>query len=160
MICLAVAQAGEQIQRYILAKTLLSCGLALALTSICYAFKVDFAASWGIFAFLLCFIPNLGPPLAVAPPFLVCLVQYGTSRALWLLAVLSLLEAVYGNWIEPLILGRSVHLSPTVTLLSFLFWGWLWGGVGMVLAVPLMAAVKCSCDNFKSLKPIGTLMGN
>jgi predicted PurR-regulated permease PerM len=159
-LCQAVASLSEQVQKYLLAKTVLSALLGLAVTLICALFGVDFASSWGIFAFFLCFIPNLGVPLTVVPPFLVCLIQYGLSRSLWLLLTLIVVELIHGNWIETLVLGRSVNLSPTATLLAILLWGWLWGGVGMIIAVPLMSVIKFTCDSFQPLKPVGAIMAN
>ena len=155
----AVLAVIHQVQRYVLAKTLLSLGLGLAVTLACQAFRVDFTATWGIFAFFLNFIPNLGVPVATLPPVLVCLVQYGPGSCLKLLIVLLALQVVSGNLIEPRVLGRSVDLSPTATLLALLVWGWIWGLSGMILAVPLMAVVKLTCQNFPSLRPIAALMG-
>jgi predicted PurR-regulated permease PerM len=73
---------------------------------------------------------------------------------------LSLIGFINGDLIEPRVLGKSVDLSPTATFISILVWGWLWGAIGMIIAVPLMAVVKFTCDNFTSLKPAGALMEN
>ncbi|MDR1546763.1 MAG: AI-2E family transporter [Deltaproteobacteria bacterium] len=153
------AAVSAKIQSYILIKAVLSAILGLIVTLTCLGFGVDFAASWGIFAFFLNFVPTLGAPLAVAPPVLLCLVQHGWSRAAWLAAVLGAAELVYGNWVEPIFLGRSVNLSPTAAILSILLWGWLWGGVGMVIAVPATAVIKLTCDGLPALQPAGSLMG-
>jgi predicted PurR-regulated permease PerM len=149
----------SQVQRYVLAKTLLSLGLGLAVTLACHAFEVDFTTTWGIFAFFLNFIPNLGVPVATLPPVLICLVQYGPGSCLRLLATLLALQLISGNLVEPRVLGRSVNLSPTTTLLALLVWGWIWGLIGMILAVPLMAVVKLTCQNFPALRPVASLMG-
>jgi predicted PurR-regulated permease PerM len=148
-----------QVQRYVLAKTLLSLALGLAVTLACHAFGVDFTTTWGVFAFFLNFIPNIGVPVATLPPVLVCLVQFGPASCLKLLAVLLALQLVHGNLVEPKVLGRSVDLSPTATLLALLVWGWIWGLIGMILAVPLMAVVKLACQNFPALRPAAALMG-
>ncbi|MDR2455727.1 MAG: AI-2E family transporter [Deltaproteobacteria bacterium] len=155
----AVLTVIGQVQRYVLAKTLLSLGLGLAVTIACYAFKVDFAGTWGIFAFFLNFIPNLGVVVATVPPFLICIVQYGPGAGLKLLIALAAVQIVSGNLVEPKVLGRSVNLSPTATLLAILVWGWIWGPIGMILAVPLMAVVKLTCQNFPALRPLASLMG-
>jgi len=65
-----------------------------------------------------------------------------------------------GNFITPKILGDRLHLSPVVILLSLLFWGWLWGIVGALLAVPIASAIKITCENINELHPIGVMMGS
>jgi predicted PurR-regulated permease PerM len=155
----AVLTIIDQVQRYVLAKTSLSLGLAAAVTVACHAFGVDFATTWGVFAFFLNFIPNLGVPVAVLPPVMVYAAQRGLGPGLWLLATLSVLQLISANLVEPKVLGRSVNLSPTATILSILVWGWIWGLVGMILAVPLMAVVKLACQNIPSLRPVASLMG-
>jgi predicted PurR-regulated permease PerM len=156
----AVRQISAQIQRFILYKTILCVSLGAVFTLVCHLFKVDFAGSWGVMAFLFCFIPNLGAPLAILPPFLVCQAQYGWTSALWLLAVLVAAEALFGNYVEPKFLGRSINLSPTATFLAIIAWGWLWGAVGMIIAVPLMAVVRLTFDQLPGFRPFSALMGS
>jgi predicted PurR-regulated permease PerM len=156
----AVSKITNQVQRYILYKTLLCATQGLLVAGMCQLLGVDFPGSWGVMAFLSSFIPKLGVLFFVVPPSLICLIQYGWGRTIWLMIILSFIGFLYGNIIEPLFLGRSVDLSPTATFLSILVWGWLWGAAGMFLAVPLMAVVKLSCDNFPSFRPVGSLMAN
>jgi predicted PurR-regulated permease PerM len=156
----AVRQISAQIQRFILYKTMLCVSLGAVFTLVCHLFKVDFAGSWGVMAFLFCFIPNLGAPLAILPPFLVCQAQYDWTRALWLLAVLAAAESLFGNFVEPKFLGRSINLSPTATFLAIIAWGWLWGAVGMIIAVPLMAVVRLTFDQLPGFRPFSALMGS
>jgi predicted PurR-regulated permease PerM len=159
-LCLALEKINHQVQSYILAKTVLSLGLGLVLGLICYLFGVDFPTTWGIFAFFLNFIPTLGAVLAALLPVMLCFLQLGWSQALWLALALGAVMLISGNFLEPMVLGRSVNLSPTAALLAILAWGWLWGGVGMIIAVPATAVIKFSLDNIESLKPIGGMMGN
>jgi AI-2 transport protein TqsA len=67
-------------------------------------------------------------------------------------------QFLIGNILEPLILERNVNLAPTASLLALFLWGWLWGTVGLVIAVPAMAVIKFTCDNIESLRPIGVLL--
>jgi AI-2 transport protein TqsA len=159
-LCQAVEGITDQVQRYILAKSLLSAGLGFLVGLTCRGFGVDFAATWGIFAFFLNFIPTLGAVVAALGPTILCAIQIGWGIALWLLAVLIVIMLLAGNFLEPRILGRSVNLSPTVAFLSILAWGWLWGGIGMIVAVPATAVVKFACERLPGLKPVGQLMGN
>ncbi|MDR0354235.1 MAG: AI-2E family transporter [Deltaproteobacteria bacterium] len=155
-----VTRISDQVQRFILYKTLMCAALGILVTIVCSLFQVDFARSWGVLAFLFCYVPKIGIPFAVLPPVMVCAVQYDLSRGVWLMLSILSLEAVFGYFLEPRYLGRSINLSPTATFLAILGWGWAWGAVGMVIAVPLMAVVKFTCDHYRSLKPFGSLMGN
>ncbi|MDR1578647.1 MAG: AI-2E family transporter [Deltaproteobacteria bacterium] len=156
----AVQGLSQQIQRYILAKSLLSAGLGFLVGLVCKLFGVDFATTWGMFAFFLNFIPTLGAVTASLMPAILATIQFGLGTGVWLLVVLIFIMALSGNFLEPLILGRSVNLSPTIAFLSILAWGWLWGGIGMIIAVPATAIVKFACDRLTGLKPVGHLMGS
>jgi predicted PurR-regulated permease PerM len=80
------------------------------------------------------------------------------SSALGLAAVLTLVMVLNGSVLEPLMLERNVNLSPTASLLALFLWGWLWGVMGLIVAVPAMVVVKFTCDNIESLRPIGVLL--
>ena len=163
LLCQALASIGRQVQSYIWAKTLTSLITGIGVTVPCLFFGVDFAVTWGVFAALLNFVPTIGAVLSVIPPVLVCALQPdlgGLTTALWLAVVLMVIMGLTGNVMEPLILGQSVNLSPTASLLALFLWGFLWGTVGMLIAVPAMAMVKFTCDNIEGLKPIGVMLGN
>ena len=163
MLRKAFESIGRQVQSYIWAKTLTSIITGIGVAVPCLIFGVDFAVTWGVFAALLNFVPTIGTFLSVIPPVIVCALQpdLGTlSATLWLAGILVVVMAVTGNVMEPLMLGQSVDLSPTASLIALFLFGWLWGAVGMLVAVPAMAMVKFTCDNIDSLRPIGSLLGN
>ena len=135
-------RGAEQVQRYLAVKAFMSLVNAVMAIGICVALDVDFALLWGLFAFLLNFIPNIGSVLAGIPPALLALVVHGPARAALVAALYLGIDFVFGNVVEPRLLGRRLGLSPLVVLLSLGFWGWLWGPVGMVLSVPLTSALK------------------
>ncbi|MDR1165448.1 MAG: AI-2E family transporter [Deltaproteobacteria bacterium] len=159
-LCQAVDAITAKVQSYILVKALVSLGTGLVFILVCGLFGVDFASSFGIFAFFLNFIPTVGIVASLLLPAIMAFVQYGWTTAVWLSLALAVPSAVILNFVEPLLLGRSVNISPVTALLALLFWGFLWGGVGMIVAVPATAVIKLTCDSFKDLKPIGALMGN
>ena len=156
----AVNSIGRQVQRYIWAKTLTSIITGGLMIIICLIFKVDFPITWGFFTFLLNWIPTLGVFIASIPPPILVLISTGSwVTALWVVVILSAVFLTLGNYIEPIILGESVNLSPLMALFALIFWGWLWGPAGMIVAVPVTAMVKFTCDNVEELRPLGVLMG-
>ncbi len=159
----AFESIGDQVQSYIWAKTLTSIITGVGVAVPCFLFGVDFAITWGVFAAFLNLVPTIGPLLSVVPPVLVAALQPdlgSLSLVIWLAIVLSLVMFLTGNIMEPLMLGQSVNLSPTASLIALFLWGWLWGTVGMLIAVPAMAIIKVVCDNIPGLKPLGVLLGN
>jgi predicted PurR-regulated permease PerM len=135
-------RGAAQVQRYLAVKafmSLINAGMAIG---ICFALDVDFALLWGLFAFLFNFIPNIGSILAGIAPALLALVTHGPARAALLAALYLAIDFVFGNLVEPRLMGRRLGLSPLVIIVSLVFWGWLWGPVGMLLSVPLTSALK------------------
>ena len=124
------------------------------------AFGVDFAALFGLLAFFLNFIPNIGSFLAMALRVGFTFFQFGDFwTPFWVFAITEGLDAVLGNYIEPRVMGKGLGLSPLLVFFSLLFWGWLWGIPGMILSVPLTAVVRIVCQNVPSLRPVAVLMG-
>jgi predicted PurR-regulated permease PerM len=109
----------------------------------------------------LSLIPYIGLPLAILPPVFVALTAFSTVSAyLWLIAIISLLHLVALNLLYPKIVGSRVHLNPLTVTISLMLWGFLWGGAGLLLAIPLTAALKAVCDNVKDLRPLGKFLGD
>ncbi|MBS4035522.1 MAG: AI-2E family transporter [Ignavibacterium sp.] len=149
-----------QLQSYILYKTLISFITGAAFTLILLIYNIDFALFWGFLAFLLNYIPNIGSLLATIFPILIALLEYGLGLSSISLTVLLVgVQFVMGNIVEPKFLGEKMDLSPVFVLFSLFFWGWLWGIVGMFLAVPIAAVIKIFCSNIEPLKPIAVLIG-
>src|SRR5262249_61202019 len=94
---------------------------------------------WGVLVFLFNFIPYIGSFVAVSLPIILSFLQYAEEpwKPLLITLLLLLIQRVVDNYIEPRLTGRKLGLSPLIILLSLAFWGWLWGVVGMILAVPL-----------------------
>ena len=159
-ISTVVARVDQQVRQYLLAKTLISLGTGLLTTVILLIFGVDFALFWGFLAFVLNYIPNFGSLIAEIFPVLMAFLQFDSIvTPLLLLVILVAMQMVIGNVIEPKVMAFSLDLSPLVVLVALIFWGWLWGIVGAIIAVPLTAILKIIFENVDELEPIANLMG-
>jgi len=151
----------SKVRKYLVTKTLISLGTGLLTWLALLLLGVDFPLVFGFIAFILNYIPNVGSTVAVLFPFSLTLLQFETA-AVPLLVILGLgsIQMIMGNVLEPKIMGYSLDLSPLLILVALIFWGWLWGIWGMVLAVPLTATIKIIFENLDSLKPIAKLMNS
>jgi len=147
-----------EVQRYLGIKTLLSLATGLLIAVWLAILGVDFAVLWGLIAFALNFIPNIGSIIAAVPAVLLALIQLGPGRALLAAAAYLVVNTVIGNFIEPRLMGQSLGLSPLVVILSMVFWGWLWGPMGMLLSVPLTMIVKISLESNPDLRWVAILL--
>ncbi len=152
-------RAKREIQRYLGIKTAISVGTGLIVGGWVALLGVDFPLLWGLVAFLFNYIPVLGPIIAAVPAVLVTLVQYGWVRALVLALGYLVIKVVIGDLVEPHLMGRRFGLSTLVVLLSLLFWGWLWGPLGMLLSVPLTMVVKIALENIPTTRWVAVLLG-
>jgi len=150
-----------QLQSYILIKTILSLITGAIATIILWIYGIDFAIVWGLLTFILNYIPNIGSLIATLAPIIVSFLEFGFGvKTISLSALLLINQNVIGNFVEPHYLGKQMDLSPVFVLFSLIFWGWIWGIVGMFLAVPIAASMKILCSNIEPLKPIAILMGS
>jgi predicted PurR-regulated permease PerM len=150
----------DGIQGYLRIKTWVSLGTGVLVAVVNWAVGVDYPILWGMFAFALNFVPNLGSIIAAVPAVLLAFVQYGWERALILLVAYVIINVVVGSVIEPKLMGRRLGLSTLVVFLSLVFWGWVWGPVGMLLSVPLTMVVKILLENSQDLRWLGILLGS
>ena len=154
-----ISNVDRQVYRYLSIKTFISLITGLFAGGVLYAFGVNYAIVWGFFTFILNYIPNIGSVIATFFPVLMAIIQFESVwPAFWILLILIVVQTVMGNVIEPRILGMRLGLSPLVVILSLIFWGWLWGIVGMILAVPITATVKIICENIPQLRIISELI--
>ncbi len=119
---------------------------------------LDFALVWGVVAFLLNYIPTIGSIIAAVPAVLLAAVQLGFGRAVLIAAGYVVVNTVLGNLVEPALMGRRLGLSTLVVFLSLVFWGWVWGPVGMLLSVPLTMVVKILLENTDDLRWVAVLL--
>lgn len=158
-----VGSISTQVSRYLILQCVISAATGIVTWLALWAIGVDFAATWGFLAFILNFIPTIGSILAAIPPLLIALVQHAPESYIpffeALVAILAI-QMIIGNVISPRLMGSRLNLSPVVILVSLLFWHWLWGVPGALLATPVTAAIKIVCDNLEPLKPLGVLLGS
>jgi predicted PurR-regulated permease PerM len=150
----------HSVQRYLGIKTLISVVtgiLAWALTSIV---GLDFPLLWGLLAFLFNYVPTIGSLIASIPPIVLALVQFGLAQAAVIGIGYLALNVTIGGLIEPRVMGRGLGLSTLVVFLSLVFWGWVFGPIGMLLSVPLTMTAKIALESGERTAPLAILMGS
>ena len=151
----------NQLQSYLIIKTITSLITGFIVTIILLLYGIDFAIFWGVLTFIFNFIPNIGSIIVSIFPIIVSLLDYGFGFTTVSLAILLFLnQNIIGNFVEPHYMGRQLDLSTVFVLFSLIFWGWVWGIVGMFLAVPIAASLKILCSNIEPLKPIAIIIGS
>ena len=146
------------INHYLGIKTVVSIGTGIVVMLWVWILGIDFPIIWGLLAFLLNYIPNLGSILAAIPAVLLGYIQFNPGMALLVGFGYVIINIVFGNFVEPKLMGRTLGLSTLVVFLSLVFWGWLWGPVGMILSVPMTMIVKISLESNESTRWLGILM--
>lgn len=156
----AIQRAIDSVSHYLVLKTAISLVTGLVVWGMLTTLDVRFAFIWGLLAFALNYIPNIGSVLAAIPPIIQVLVFGGLYDALVVLAGYLIINLVFGNILEPRIMGRGLGLSTLVVFLSLIFWGWLLGPVGMLLSVPLTIIVKIALEQSVGGQSIAILLGD
>jgi AI-2 transport protein TqsA len=157
----SVRQIATKYQQYLRALTFTAVLQGVTVWLLSLALGLDFAFVWALLAFLLNFVPTVGSTLAVIPPTLFAVFQFGTpGRALAVLLSMTVLQLVMGNYVDPLIQGRMVALSPVVVLVSIVFWGWIWGVPGALLGVPITVGIVIATDHFPKTRWIARLLSS
>ncbi|HEV2842686.1 MAG TPA: AI-2E family transporter [Chthoniobacterales bacterium] len=158
----AVAMVREiemQISRYLLTITLINIGLGIAVGTTVHMFGLRNPIMWGVLVATLNFIPYLGALTGIICMTLGAVLSFDSlGYAMVFPASYLIIATLEGNFITPLVLGRSLTLNPVVILIALAFWGWMWGIAGVILAVPILAAFKIFCDHIEPLKPIGEFL--
>ncbi len=150
----------RQVNKYLVIKTSISLVTGTVITLWLWFLGVDFAILWGLVAFLMNFIPNVGSILAAFPAVLLAVVQLGFADAALVAMGYVAVNIVFGTLIEPRLMGSGLGLSPLVVFLSLITWGWLFGPVGMFLSIPLTMIVKIALEESPSTRWIAIMLGN
>jgi predicted PurR-regulated permease PerM len=157
----ALASVAEMVRAYVVGNFLLGVVLSIASSILFASVKLPYWLVAGPVSGFLSLIPYIGLPLALMPPLIAALpMSTGPEMYLFLSASVALLHLFALNLLYPKFVGARVHLNPLVVTLALMFWGMLWGGIGLVLAIPLTAAIKAVCDNVGNLQAYGKLLGD
>lgn len=148
-----------RIRRFLVTKFAISAVTGLLVGIILAIFGLELALVFGVLAFLLNFIPNVGSVIATLLPVPVALVQYDSLLTVAGVVVFpGMVQLIVGNGIEPKVMGGKLDLSPVVVLFALVFWGLIWGVVGMLLAAPITAVLRIVLAQFSTTKPISDVL--
>jgi predicted PurR-regulated permease PerM len=152
---------GDMVRAFVVGNSLLGVLLAFTSTVAFWAVSVPFPLLAGPSSGFLSLIPYVGLPLAMVPPILASLSGGGSfSGVLIVAALVAGLHLIALNLLYPKIVGARVHLNPLVVTFALMFWSFLWDAAGLLLAIPMTAALKAVCDNVRVLRPIGRFLGD
>lgn len=152
----------KMISRYLMTYGLINVGLGIVIGLGMWAIGMPNPLLWGVMAGALNFIPYFGLVVGSAILFFAALVTFDDSLLHAALAPLIYYVAnlIESNWVTPTLLGRSLQMNIVILFLGVLFWGWLWGIGGILIAVPLMAAFQIVCEHFRILEPLARFLGS
>lgn len=149
----------DRLQEYLRIKTLVSLMTGGTIAAWLWLVGLDFAMLWGVLAFLLNYVPNIGSIIAAVPAVLLALVALEWTGVLLVILGFVAANVVFGNIIEPRMMGKGLGLSTLVVFLSLVFWGWVLGPVGMLLSGPLTMAVKIALETDPRTRWFAVLLG-
>lgn len=155
-----LASAAGDVKKYLAIKTIISLVTGILIAVWLIVLGVKYPIVWGLIAFLLNFVPNIGSIAAAIPACMLALVQLGpVSAGLAVLGYLAV-NITIGNIIEPRVMGQRMGLSTLVVFLSLVFWGWVLGPVGMLLSVPLTMTLKIVLQSHPDTRTLALLLGS
>jgi predicted PurR-regulated permease PerM len=150
----------QNLGRYLGIKTLISMATGLCAGLLTWALHVDFPLLWAMFAFLLNYVPTIGSIIAAVPAVLLALIQIGPGAAGATAIGFIGINLVFGNFLEPRLMGYGVGISPLVVFVGLIAWGWIFGPVGMLLSVPLTMTLKMALESNDRTRWVAILLGS
>jgi len=152
----------DMVRAYVIGNFILGLMLSTLSSLFFIAIRLPYWPLVGPLSGFLSLVPYVGLPLAILPPLLAGLIVPYTQPAIYIMitVVVALLHLIALNLLYPKVVGSRVHLNPLVVTIALMFWGTLWGAVGLLLAIPITAAIKAVCDNVISLQGFGKLLGD
>ena len=157
----ALAEIEAQMSRYLLLNTLISTGFGCATWALLAIIGVPNPVLWGAMAGVLNFIPYIGAFVTVVLIGIVTLATFdGTQEMVLACGGFLMIDLLKGNLVAPMLLGRRMPLNTVAVLLSVLFWGWVWGVVGAIMAVPLTVMIQVICSHSERFRGVAIVLGN
>ena len=153
-------RAGTRLMAYFRIKAVTSAFTGLFAGIACWLVGVDSPVLWGLVAFLFNFAPTIGSLVAAVPPVLLAWLMLGWQQAAIVGGAYLVINVGIGAIIEPKLLGDRMDFSPMAVLVSLLFWAWVWGVAGVLLAVPITMVLKNILESTTGLRPVGILLGS
>ena len=152
----------NMVRAYVIGNFILGLMLATFSSLFFIAIRLPYWPVVGPLSGFLSLVPYVGLPLAILPPLLAGIIVPYTQPAIYFMitVVVALLHLLALNLLYPKVVGSRVHLNPLVVTIALMFWGTLWGAIGLLLAIPITAAIKAVCDNVSSLQGFGKLLGD
>lgn len=150
----------QNLGRYLGIKTTVSLATGFCAWLLAVWVGLDFPLLWGMLAFLFNYVPTIGSIIAAVPAVLMALIQYGLPEAGTTTIGFLVINLVFGNFIEPRLMGYGVGLSPLVVFVGLVFWGWVFGPVGMLLSVPLSMTLKMALESNTDTRWLAILIGS
>lgn len=158
-LLVAGADIAVKFQKYMFVRSLMSVLTGVVVWCFALIAGIELATAWGVIAFVLNYIPFIGPLLATIFPTLFALVQSGSWQvAIFVFATLNLIQFLIGSYLEPRLAGATLYMSPFVILLTIFFWSFLWGISGAFLGVPIMIAFLTICEEHEATRWIAHLL--
>jgi predicted PurR-regulated permease PerM len=154
-------EINKQIGGFLFVRVVTSVAVAIATWLALLWLGVDNPGVWGIAAGVLNSIPYFGPFIVSGGLFVVAMVQFAeVGQAAWVASVAMVITSLEGWLLTPALQGRVAQMNEVAVFVGLLFWSWVWGFWGAILAVPMMMAIKAVCDHVEDLQPIGELLGD
>ncbi len=150
----------KSVNRYLALKTVFSLVTGIFIAIWLTIIGVDYALLWGLTAFMLNYVPNIGSIIAAIPAVLIALVQLGIWPAMMAAGGFLAVNVVIGSLLEPRFMGRGLGLSTLIVFLSLVFWGWVLGPVGMLLSVPLTMIFKIAMESQQETRWVAVMLGS
>ncbi|HXX07664.1 MAG TPA: AI-2E family transporter [Pseudolabrys sp.] len=158
-LLIAAEDIAEKFQKYMIVRTTMSVLTGVVVWSFALVAGIELATAWGVIAFVLNYIPFIGPLIATVFPTLFALVQSGSWQlCLAVFACLNAIQFIIGSYLEPRIAGATLSISPFIVLFAVFFWSFLWGIAGAFIGVPIIIAILTVCERHKSTEWIASLL--
>jgi AI-2 transport protein TqsA len=159
LLLVAGADIGAKLQKYMMVRSFMSVLTGIVVWCFALLAGIELATAWGVIAFVLNYIPFIGPLVATVFPTLFALVQFESWQlAIAVFACLNLIQFLIGSYLEPRMAGAALSISPFIVLLAVFFWSFLWGVAGAFIGVPIVIAILAVCDEHEETRWIALLL--